>query len=72
MIKKSHPSENNKISHITKWHPNTILVTSESIINQLDEKRLTNSAKTPIKVRSFSGARVQDVYNYLTPLLERA
>ena len=41
------------------------------MLNQLDEKRLAYSVKRPVKVRSFSGAMVHDMYNYITPLLKK-
>jgi hypothetical protein len=46
---------------------NTILVASDSICNQIDEKRL--SKKYTVKVRAFSGASINDMYWYLHPLL---
>ena len=53
-----------------KWPPNTILITGVSMINQLDEQRLSNSVNGCIKVRSFPGANIENMYNYLSPLLE--
>ena len=57
-------SEENK-TH--KWPRNTILIASDSICNQIDEKRL--SKKYNVKVRAFSGASINDMYWYLHPLL---
>ena len=52
-----------------KWPKNTILCASDSMMNQIDENRL--SRKFNVKVRCFSGCRINDMYDYLTPLLQK-
>ena len=54
-----------------KWLPNTILITGDSMINQIDEKRLSNSVNGNIKVPAFPGANVEIMYNYIAPLLAK-
>ena len=49
------------------WPPNTVLIVGDSILNGLIEKRIG----TNVKVRSFSGARIKDMYPYLVPLIEK-
>ena len=56
---------NNSINHI--WPPNTILIASDSTLNQINEQKLSKHHN--VKVRSFSGAVVEDMYCYLQPLL---
>ena len=36
-----------------KWPPNTILITGDSMINQMDGKRFSYSVNRNVKVRSF-------------------
>ena len=56
----------NKI-HI--WPNNTILITGSSILNGIDEQRLNK--KFNVKLRPFPGAYVDDMYDYLAPLLKK-
>ena len=53
---------------ITPWPKNTTLITGSSIISGIDENRLR---KYKAKVRSFPGARIDDMYDYLNPLLKK-
>ena len=53
------------------WPRNTILITGSSILNGLDEHRMKNVKDHVIKVRPFSGARVNDMFSYITPLLKK-
>ena len=48
---------------------NTILITGSSILNGIDENRLNSKFK--VKVRAFSGAYIDDMYDYLAPLLKK-
>ena len=50
------------------WPKGTTLITGDSIICGVEENRLS---KGKAKVRSFLGARVSDMYDYLTPLLKK-
>ena len=43
------------------------MIASDSILNKIDERRI--SKHTNVKVRSFPGSTICDMYNYLTPLL---
>ena len=52
-----------------KWPSNTILVTGDSILNNTEEGRL--GKKFNVKVWSFSGADIRDMYDYITPLLRK-
>ena len=48
---------------------NTCVITGDSIINGVDERKISSSRK--VKVRSFPGARIQDMYHYLMPIIEK-
>ena len=41
------------------------------MINQMDEQRLSHSVNRSVKVRTFSGANVDQMYYYITPLLKK-
>lgn len=51
------------------WPPNTCLIVADSTLNGLNEGKMSKNKK--IVVRSFSGAVVNDFYNYLEPLMEK-
>ena len=51
------------------WPDNTILITDSSIINGLEEKCMNK--KFNVKVGPFPGAKVNDMFYYLTPLLQK-
>ena len=47
-----------------------ILITGDSILNNIDEKGIsTKIANVLVKVRPFSGATIDDMYSYMQPLL---
>ena len=51
------------------WPADTILITGDSILNNIEESRLKK--KFNVKIRAFSGANVRDMYDYLAPLLRK-
>lgn len=52
-----------------KGQKKRILIVSDSMFNQIDEKRL--SKQYNVKLRAFSGASTDDMYWYLEPLLAK-
>ena len=58
----------NEQSNIQKWPINTLLIVSDSIMNNIEEKRL--SKRINVKVRAFSGSTISDMYSYIAPLLK--
>ena len=50
------------------WPSKTTLIVGDSIISGIDEKRLSRNNKL-VKVRTFPGAKVQDMFHYLVPLI---
>ena len=62
---KSIGTEQNQVPH--KWPANTLLIAADSIMSNLDEKKLSRHMN--VKVRSFPGSSIADMYSYLQPLL---
>ena len=59
----------NRVENIVKpWPVNTTLITGDSILFGVEESRLQ---KYKAKVRVFPGAFVDDMYDYLMPLLRQ-
>ena len=52
------------------YKESTLLIISDSIMNQLDQKRLTRHGVN-VNVRAFSGSTIEDMYFYLIPLFKR-
>ena len=61
---------NNPNEHVHKWPKNTFLVASDSMLSNLDERRLSKN-KVNVKVRSFSSSTTSDMYFYSYPLLRK-
>lgn len=55
-------------NEVITWPKNTTLITGSSIISGLDEQRLK---KYKVKVRSFPGACIDDMFDVLQPLLKK-
>ena len=51
------------------WTKGTCLVTGGSLLGHIDETR--TSRKFKVKVRLFPGAKTEDMFQYLVPLLEK-
>ena len=60
-------TERNQDTH--KWPANTLLIAADSIMSNLDEKKLSRHMN--VKVRSFPGSSIADMYSYLQPLLTK-
>ena len=59
-----------KSNTIHKWPSHTILVASDSMLQNLDERRLCKN-NFNVKVRAFRGSTINDMYDYLKPLLRK-
>ena len=55
-----------KRNNVKAWPKGTTLITGDSILTGIQESRLKKA-----KVRVFLGATVNDLYDYLTPLLKK-
>ena len=53
------------------WPPNTTLILGDSMLNQMDAEKLSKSTKRNVKVRSFGGAKMIDMYAKLDILLRK-
>ena len=60
-----------KVEDKSKWHKNTALIVGDSMISGIDQQRLSIKGRI-VKVRSFPGATMNDMYDYIKPLLKKA
>ena len=70
--KETNKSINNNDTDRVKtktWSKGTCLVTGDSMLGHIDETRM--SRKFKVKVRPFPGAKTEDMFHYLVPLLEK-
>ena len=72
-VSESHSITSNRnnepIDEDEKWKPKTTLIAGDSMLLGIDESRI--SANRKVKVRCFRGAKVNDMYDYLNPLLKK-
>ena len=61
--------DKNNINVNEKWPKNTLVIASDSMMNNIDEKRLSRNIN--VTLRCFSGAKVEDMKNYINPLLKK-
>ena len=55
----------------SKWRKNATLLLGDSIISGIDQQRLSVKGRI-VKVRSFPGATINDIFDYIKPLLKKA
>ena len=60
-----------KVDDKSKWHKNTTLIVGDSMISGIDQNRLSIKGRI-VKVRSFPGATINDMYDCIKPLLKKA
>ena len=58
----------NEIHH--KWSKNITLIVSDSIVSGIEENRIFSQWRK-VKVKSFPGATIGDMYDYIKPLLKK-
>ncbi len=68
MKNKDQGKEKTESKQVHRWPPGTTLIAGDSIVSGLMEKKM---GKNNVKVRSFPGACIQDMYSYLHPLLQK-
>ena len=61
--------KNEMSGDVNKWPHNTILITRDSILNNIQENRLQKNFS--VKVRAFTGANICDMNDYIAPLLRK-
>ena len=54
---------------VHKWPHGTTLFTGDSILDNIQENRMGRSQC--VKVRAFPEAKIEDMYDYMTPLLKK-
>ena len=63
--------EKHPIGNVThKWSKNATLIAGDSMITGVDETTISRKGRV-VKVRSFSGATIEDIYDYLKPILKK-
>ena len=60
-----------KVEDKSKWRKNTALIVGDSMISGIDQQGLSVKGRI-VKVRSFPGATINDMYDYIRPLLKKA
>ena len=68
-IKKPHilPNSNEKLQ---KWDRNTTLIVGDSMLSGIEERRIAKRNRK-VKVKNFPGATIDDMYDYIKPLLKK-
>ena len=65
---KQSPSLTNGINNGV-WPKNTVLIAGDSMLPNIDETKLSHRYHT--KVRAFRGSSIEDLHDYLKPLLKK-
>ena len=60
-----------KVEDKSKWRKDTTLIVGDSMISGIDQERLSVKGWI-VKIRAFPGATINDIYDYITPLLKKA
>ena len=55
----------------SKWRKNATLLLGDSILSGIDQQRLSVKGRI-VKVRSFAVATINDIFDYIKPLLKKA
>ena len=66
-VDKKQPKETNNNS---LWSSGTCVIVGDSMVNGIDEKRLSKKHGN-VKVFHFSGARIEDISQYITPIIKK-
>ena len=54
-----------------KWRKNLTLIVGDSMISGIDQQHLSIKGRI-VKVRYFRGETINDMYNYIKPLLKKS
>ena len=66
-VDKKQPKETNNNS---LWPSGTCVIVGDSMVNSIDEKRLSKKHGN-VKVFHFSGARIEDINQYIIPIIKK-
>ena len=53
-----------------KWSKNTTLIVGDFIVSSIEENRISRQWRN-VKVKSFSGATIEEMYDYIKLLLKK-
>ena len=65
---KQSPNKTNRINN-GAWPKITVLIAGDSMLSNIDETKLSHRYHT--KVRAFRGSSIEDLHDYLKPLLKK-
>ena len=69
-LTKSHKNDEEKVATSNEyWKNGTTLIMGDSTVSRLMEKKMSRSRK--VKIKSFPGAKIKDMFHYAIPLLEK-
>ena len=68
-IKYPHASPNSN-ENLQKWSRNTTLIVGDSMLSGIEERKFLKRDRK-VEVRYFSRATIDDIYNYIKPLLKK-
>ena len=68
---RKQPSKKENIDSVNQgaWPTNTVLIIGDSMLSNIDEKKLSHRYHT--KVRAFRGSSIEDLHDYIKPLLKK-
>lgn len=66
--RKQSPNNTNRTNNGV-WPKSTVLIAGDSMLSNIDETKLSHRYHT--KVRAFKGSSIEDLHNYLKPLLKK-
>ena len=67
--KKPHVSPKSN-ENLHKWDKNTTLIVGDSMLSGIAERRISKRDRK-VKVKNFPGATIDDMYDYIRPLLKK-
>ena len=56
--------------NLQKWSGKTTLIVDNSKLSSIDERRISKNDRK-VKVKFFPGATIEDIYDYIKPLLKK-
>ena len=68
-IKKPHVSPKSN-ENLHKWDRNTTLIVGDSLFSGTEERRISKRDRE-VKIKNFPGATIDDMYDYIKPLLKK-
>ena len=60
-----------EIINESKWGKGTVLIVGDSMLNAVDENRISANKNSIVRVRAFPEASIEDMEDYIKPLLRK-